>query len=343
MHAYQADTMTDLHTKLCQNIVLAPKNKLDVITTADVQIHNTMAYAKSMDWEFDLKNLWLTKSRWTMMARQYIDPEELKIWIERSTGRVGLRGRGVSLMRTRIVKPRGGAATGHTNQETRRWGSCMLAISYKALPRPQITLYSRTCYLGYLSGLDLTVAWQCGRYLAHEMGIDVKDISFLWMNEAQQYHNFKSLAFLLNHVDEDQRDMYRGMMLNDKVPKKYKDTILQSPALLMSRRWMLNMLKLDRDGATLGDMSYNTYRRIRRRYHTEVLGYDVAQRFEGWSKYKQGPQKGEDKEYFKAYQPLPHTYAVDLDFSPIGMPLGQTWGADFDPEAAMEDDLDDDE
>jgi len=76
-------------------------------------------------------------------------------------------------------------------------------------------------------------------------------------------------------------------------------------------------------------MNYNTYRRIRRRYHTEVLGYETAQTFEGWSYYKQGDKAGEEKEFFKAYQPLPHVDIHDLDFSPIGMPLTGGYGVDY--------------
>jgi hypothetical protein len=217
----------------------------------------------------------------------------------------------------------------------------MLGISYKAKPRPQITLYSRTSYLGYLSALDLSVAWMCGRYLAQAVGLDVKDIGFVWMNEALQYHNFKSLAYLLNHTDPDERDRYRAMMLSPKLTDDLREEIKRSPALMLSRKWMTNMIKLDLTGQTLGDMSYNTYRRIRRRYHTEVLGYEKAQEFEGWSYYKKGPKVGEKKEFFKAYQPLPHTLISSLDFSKLGLPLAGITTVDYDD--SEEDDFDDDD
>lgn len=321
MRTYHGSNMTELHDQMCSSLVRATPADLDVITSVDVQIHNVMGYADSMDWEFDLKSMWLTPSRWSMMARQYIDPEEFQAWLERCSSKIGLRGRGISVMRTKTVAPRGGPAQG--NKETRRWGSCMLAISYKAKPSPQITLYSRTSYLGYLGALDLSVAWMCGRYLAQAMGCKVSDISFCWMNEAIQYHNFKSLAYLLNHHDEKLRKQYRRILIKKEEKLKPQDLVAleDHPALRLSRNWMQNMVQLDRDGKTLGDMSYNTYRRIRRRYHTEVRGYDYAQQFEGWSLYKTGPKKGEQKEFFKAYQPLPSTPIEKLDFSPIGLPL----------------------
>src|SRR6185295_11244303 len=230
-----------------------------------------------------------------------------------------------------------------TNKETRRWGSCMLGLSYKAVPTPTIVMYSRTSYLGYLAALDLSVAWMCARYLAEEMECDVSTFKFVWMNEALQYHNFKSLAFLLNHNNEEEREKYRKLMLTPTLTPGRRKYIDKRPGLKLSRRWMERMLLLDAEGKTYGDMTYNTYRRIRRRYHTEVLGYEEAQTHEGWSYYKQDTtkgKKGEQKEFFKAYQPLPHTRIEDLDFKAIGMPLGQRYGSEFEG-GGMEDDDDD--
>lgn len=333
MKAYSATTLTELHDKLCHRIIHANAEELDVISTVDVQIHNVIAEAKSMEWDFDLRWLWLTPQRWTMMVRQYINPTDLLAWIEKATKHIGTKGRGIAMLRTRVILARGGAHKG--NQETRRWGSCMLGISYKALPRPQITLYSRTSYLGYLSGMDISVAWMCGRYLANELGIDVKDISFVWMNEALQYHNFKSMAYLLNNPDEDLRRKYRRWLRSSETKLRdigEWDYVDSRPALRLTRKWLQKLILDDQRGATLGDMSYNTYRRIRRRYHTEVLGYEKAQSFEGWSYYKKGPREGEQKEFFSAYKPLNSVRVSELDFKGINLPFASpgTYGAAFE-------------
>ena len=321
MRAFKAPTLTELHDKLCHKIVHADADYLDVISNVDVQMHNVIAEAESMEWDFNLKNLWLTPQRWTMMVRQYIDRDALLKWIEMSTRHIGTNGRGMAHMRTKEVKARGGEQFG--NKETRRWGSCMLGITYKAQPRPQITLYSRTSYLGYLSGLDLSVAWMCGKYLAAELGIRVEDMAFVWMNESMQYHNFKSMAYLLNHPDPEKRKQYRRWIRFSEAKLKEQgdwDYVNTRPAIKLSRSWMQRLILMDQQGLTLGDMTYNTYRRIRRRYHTEVLGYERAQQFEGWSYYKAGPRKGEQKEFFKAYKPLDDTWISDLDFKGIFLP-----------------------
>jgi hypothetical protein len=343
MRTYEAETLTDLHTMMTTSLIFAKKEELDVISNVDVQIHDVMGYAKSMAWEFDLKSHWLTKSRWSMMVNQYIDPESLNKWIQLCTEKIGTKDRGIALMRTNIVKPRGGAATGHKNKETRRWGSCMISISYKALPRPTIHLHSRTSYLGYIGALDLSVAWMCAKYLGHELGLQPEDFSFVWTNEAIQWHNFKCMAYLLNNEDPQSRNLYRRLLTKPlmKLEPDELELLHSSPALTMTRTWLTKVRKEDRDGITYGEMNYNTYRRIRRRWHTEVFGYEHAQKFEGYSKYKVGEKAGQDKEYFKAYLPLPNTLIQDLDFSCLKMPFGQKYGGDYVPGEDMEDDDDD--
>lgn len=343
MHTFHEPTMTELHTAMCGSLIQATKEELDLITSVDVQKHNVIAEADSMSWDFNLKSMWLTPSRWTMMIRQYLDPEEFEAWMETVTTKIGLKGRGIAVMRTKIVKPRGGAATGHTNKETRRWGSCMLAISYKAKPAPQITLYSRTSYLGYIGALDLSVAWMIGRYLATAMGVPVESFKFVWMNEAIQWHNFKSLAFMLNNDDPVLREAFRRLLIKPKKKLSDKELLLleTAPAIMLSRKWLRKMMASDAAGETYGDMSYNTYRRIRRRWHTEVLGYDRAKDFEGWSYYKQGPKEGEEKEFFKAYNPLPSCPIDTLDFRQIGLPLQGVKEVEY--EGGFDDGADDDE
>jgi hypothetical protein len=335
--------MTELHQMMCESLIMAPADELDMITSVDVQKHGVIAEADSMSWDFDLKSMWLTPSRWTMMVRQYLDPEELQAWMDTVTTKIGTKGRGIAVMRTKIVKPRGGAATGHTNKETRRWGSCMLSISYKAKPQPTIALHSRTSYLGYIGALDLSVAWMVGQYLAKAMGVPVESFKFVWYNEAIQWHNFKSLAYMLNNDDPKLQKKYRRLLIKPK--SKLKDKELQvladAPAIELSRKWLRKMMLEDHQKVSYGDMTYNTYRRIRRRWHTEVLGYDKAQEFEGWSFYKVGPKAGEQKEFFKAYQPLPSCSISGLDLRGIGMPLAGISEVQF--EGGFDDGEDDDE
>lgn len=208
----------------------------------------------------------------------------------------------------------------------------MLSLSYKAVPAPTITLHSRTSYLGYIGALDLSVAWMAARYLAKDLDVPVESFRFIWYNEALQWHNFKSLAWMLNNRDEEKRKRFRHLMLKheDKLSADELVYVMSTPGLSMSRQWIQKVIDEDRRGDTYGDMSYNTYRRIRRRYHTEVRGYEFAQRFEGWSYHTKGPQRGEQKEFFKAYLPLASVDVRDCDFSAIRLPLDRSFGEVYD-------------
>lgn len=342
MRVYEAETMTELHEMMTRSLIEAGSGELDVVSSVDVALHNVIGQAQSMDWELDLKSYWLTKSRWTMMVNQYLDPEELTAWLEMVTSKIGIKSRGIALMRTKTVAARGGEITGHNNKVSRRWGSCMIAISYKAIPRPQITLYSRTSYMGYLSALDLTVAWMCGKYIAEALNIDVKDISFVWMNEAIQWHNFKSMAWALCHTDKKTRKQMRRILIKPESKMKEADLELlhKSAALQGTRKWLAKVIQEDNDGVTYGDMNYNTYRRIRRRWHTEVWGPDYAKQFEGWSKHKRGAKTGEDKEFFKAYPELPSVKLESLDFSSLISKGADLAGAEYEGGGLSDDDDD---
>ena len=354
MRTYEAADMNELHTKMCLDIMRAPRTALSVTSNVDVAIENVMAQADSMVWDFDLKSLWLSKSRWSMMVRQYLDADDVRIWLGQCTGKIGRKGRGQAVLRTKTVKPRGGAATGHTNMQTRRWGSCMLSVSYRALPKPTITLHSRTSYLGYLSALDFTIAHVLGQYVAAALGLEMNDIRFVWMVEAVQWHGFKSLPYAICNTDDRIRKQYRrllfkklGDLSTESVGNELSEyDLATTPAMMVTRRWVNYVRKEDQAGMTLGDTNYNTYRRVRRRWHTEVLGIEKAKTFEGWSYYVKGPKEGEQREFFKAYQPLPNVWTSTLDLEAIKLPPADSWWVTqpeqleiFEPDSDNEDDV----
>lgn len=318
----QAPTMDELQTALCLKITNAPASDLDLMSSVDVAMHDVVAVADSMQYNFDLKSIWVGKARWNMMVRQYLDPADVVEWMYRSVDLIGAKGRGQTVLRTKLVKSRGGAANGSTNKETRKWGSCMLSLSYRAKPQPTITLHSRTSYLGYLSALDLNIAHTLARYLAPKLGLKVEDFKFVWMVESVQWHGFKSMPWAICNTDLEIRKLYRAALF--KKMDSLDEDLLQlasTPAMQVTRKWINYVRREDQAGNSYGETSYNTYRRIRRRWHTEVFGYEKAREFEGWSFYKKGDKEGERREFFKAYNPLPSVWTEDCDLSAIKLPF----------------------
>lgn len=292
IHAYRFPTVTALHDGLARKLLFARREDLDDANSVDVQLHNVIAEAKSFEWDYLVNRLWVPKTRWTTMVRQYINPESLFEWLQVVEGRFPDSKRGIAVLRTNTVQSR---QTGRG--VTRRWGSCMLSLSVRVKPRPQITLHSRTCYLGYLSVLDLSVAYVCAKLAAERIGrLDVRDFSFVWQLEMAQFHGFRCLAWPLGGG----YDLFMEFMQHDADKRNY-------PGVYIARQWTERLSRLDEEGVPYGDMKFSSYKRIRRRWHAETYGSEFASQFAGGVK--------NDKPYRK----LPDQHVDELDFSPIGI------------------------
>lgn len=334
MRVYHEPTMTKLHRAVTDPLFKSTRDQLDEYNSVDVQIHDVVAQADSLEWDLDLADMWLTSARWTTMIRQYVNPEQFLMWLDTSATRVGTNNRGIAMLRTNTVEPKRQS----NGKVTRRWGSCMLAISYKALPHPQITLHSRTTYLGYIGALDLSVAQTCGRYVAEALDLQESDIRFVWMNEATQWHGFKSLAYLFAYAPKA-----AALCERRELTPREERFVESRPGLLIARKWLQKVRReYEDEGRMYGDEKYNTFLRIVRRYHTQVHGHEYAKQFESLS-----VNATEDGKIKKAYGLLPSCKISTLDFRKldgvpplIGDPLDQPLlpGDLFDHDEDEEDD-----
>lgn len=291
-HAFNFPDANSLHDGLTERLLFASAEELDDYNSVDVQMHNVLAHTPTFDWDYDISRLWTTRARWNTMVRQYINPDDFLEWLKAIENGPSSR-RGVAVLRTNTVKARESG-----RGKTRRWGSCMLTLSFRQKPWPQITLHSRTCYLGYLSCLDMTVAHVAARHVGALMGIPVEEMSFVWQLEMAQFHGFRTIAYPLGGSDE----LYQRYLNHET--EGY-------PGVKLSRTWHDRITQLDKDGVKYGDMKFASYRRVRARWHTQVYGLEYAKQFEGGT---YNPRLG------KVYHPIPETRTNDLDFSPIGIP-----------------------
>lgn len=292
LHAYRFKTATDLHYRICHKLAYGSADEMDFWSSVDTHLCNVVARAESFQWEFDLKDLWLTKARWNTLIRQYLNPIALDSWlntIEDRMSKGGKSSRGMALMRTNLVEARQ-----HGAKTSRRWGSCMLAVSFRRVPEPQITLYSRTSYFGYLAAFDVAVAHTCAQLISERIGVPVEEMSFVWMMEDAQY-SFKSMAFLFNNPE-----LYPDLAACEMT----KEDQLTSPGLYLSAKWWQTFKDEDERGVLYGDMTWGACRRIRKRWHTEVFGYEYGAQYEGG-----------DGTQGNRYKPLPSVQSKELDFS----------------------------
>lgn len=232
--------MTDLHERLIRHVLDAS----DTLPTAGTSVGAPdlwIGQAESAQWSCQLDEMWLTETKWRTLSAQYVDPLAMREW--------------ANLIRTRLVKSRMNVATlhmrgvvGHTARAvpTRRFANCLNHVSFRRRPFPELTLSSRTTYLGYLSGLDLTLAHRLAQVAAEAVGCDVEDVRFTWLLEMAQYNSEKAMGYALS----------RGVEVGATSPARKCHT--------MTVRYLEG---LDAKGVPYEDMGMASRRRLRQRWH----------------------------------------------------------------------------
>jgi len=332
----KAQTPLGAHTRVLNRLVYGVRTDVDWDWThgTEVGLHNVTIGCESINFDFDLKKLWIPPSRWSMMVRQYIDPASLEDCLakieERMAGKHGgKKGRGIAVLRTEehdfdddgiaVLKTRMVQGRGVGRGVRRRWGSCMLNLSFRSNPVPTVSLHSRTTYFGYLALLDAAVARTFAAECARICRINLADIKFVWTLDLAQFHGFRSLAWMLG-------DPIRHAEMIEDLPNRLDFSPARrdgnQPGYRKALDGLARIKKSDDAGMLYGDESFSSFARIRRRYHTEVFGTEYADQFRGGTRNRGG--KG-------AFPELPSLMVSDLTFDCLGRSGGD------------EDDWDDDE
>lgn len=331
IHAFNFSDPVAAHDAMCEQLVYGDKagTDYDFVHGTEVGLHNVAIHCNTIDFDYNLKRLWVPPTRWTMMVRQYLDPVALRDCLDKIEDRMGppRRGsdrRGISVVRTRLVQGRGVG-----RGVRRRWGSCMLSLSYRALPVPTVTLHSRTTYFGYLALVDMAVARAFGAMAAARTGIPLAVTEFVWNLELAQFHGFRSLAWMLMdpemraQMDED---------VDDRLSLPVRGPGSQ-PGWRKSLDGYARILKSDRAGKLYGDEAFSSFARVRRRFHTEAFGTWYADQFAGGARNRGG--KG-------SFPPLPDTWVRGLDLhKPLIARDGDGSYFDHDDDVAGDDDDED--
>lgn len=239
--------------------------KPDAILNIETHLFNTMIHSETCDFEFDIgKSLWLNKSRWTRLINEYINRKSMDIFIEQS-------------QTIYSNNARDGASTiFHFRQPVRsprkhRWGGCLGMLVYHGSyhNQPTLTMYSRTCYLGYISFLDAAIAHVVSKKIT---GWDPEakeyPISFRWHIATAQVHHFKSLPYIYSRPEHME---LLEELVNTRAYGKLKYT---SPCLYYICDWYHKVINAwGRYGLKmLENEKYGPFKRIKRRW-MEHKGY----------------------------------------------------------------------
>jgi hypothetical protein len=310
INAFHFDNPVSAHDAMCERMIWGdntdPRNPdYDWSHGTEVGLHNVSIHCDTIAYDYNLKKLWVPPSRWSMMVRQYIDPValedcEIKIADRMAPPRRAGETRGISVLRTRLVQGKG-AGRG----VRRRWGSCMLNLSFRRNPVPTVTLNSRTTYFGYLAMVDVSVARTFAQRCADIVGIPLESVEFVWHLDLAQFHGFRSLAWMLGD------DPIRASM-DEALPDRLSFPTRRAPGNQVGWRKALDgyarIKKSDDNHVLYGDESFSSFARVRRRFHTEVFGPEYAAQFEGGTRNRGGK---------KSFDVLPDLWTSDLTFAAL--------------------------
>jgi hypothetical protein len=229
---------------------------IDFVASIDTIAYDNLLACESMDFDLDLgRDLWLNRQRWTRLVRQYLDPSEVRRFLDRSAD-IGL-GEGKRGVVTNMF-----CANVTREPKKHRWGNCMMNFVYRGVrngkfgERPTISLHSRVSYIAYIGGLDLGLAHVLAREIGNRIEVPVEEFRFRWHVDALQFHGFKSLPLL-----------YRREYIRDLENLELRD---RYPTIKLVGRWWDQVVRDHENEVPLSEQRYGPLKRIRRRYQEYV-------------------------------------------------------------------------
>jgi hypothetical protein len=250
------DTLTSLWHKTAQSMLFAKREELDFVASIDTMIYDNVLSCDSMRFDFDLgRDLWLTKSRFTILQRDYLDLRELESFLDRCKS-IGLGEAKRGVVTQMFAKQ-------HLRRDKKyRWGNCMLGWSFRGgnkYEQPTLIMHSRVSYIAYIGGADLALCYVLAREIGRKIGRKPSDFKFIWHVDSLQFHGFKSIPYLFRFGLED-------VLSADS--REYPSA--NHPTLKLVRKWYGGVLQAIEDGKPLEAEKYGPLKRIRRR-HGEYL------------------------------------------------------------------------
>lgn len=242
-------------TELWHDVVRWHLNKetVDLYLGIGTNLYNVILEADSAEYDFNLRELWLNRARWTRLTREYLHGQDTSIFIRNA--RQILDGKGkqgvITNMPFRPVERRG-------DLRRHKWGNCLLAATFRGTPgsavKPTLTLHSRVSYNGYMLGMDMGLAHVLAREIsAGNPGI----VRIQWHLDVTQLHSFKCLPYLYTQPD-------LMSVLTDQRRLSYHSS--NYPTWKSISKWWEKVLEFEAKGKTVDAELYGPFRRIRKRY-----------------------------------------------------------------------------
>ena len=235
------------------SMVTAKTRDIDFISGLDVIRYDNLVGCRSMAYKFDLgRDLWLNRSRFTVLQREYLDLARLEDFLRRAE-EIGLGGVKHGVVTSMMFKSPEFRAKKH------RWGGCMSALNFRvsAEGQPVLALQSRVTYITYMGGADLALCHVIAREIGKRIGKDPADFAFRWNCASHQAHSFKGIPYLF-------RSGLWPLVVDPEAAAEYPSD--NHPTLRLIRKWARQIVESHENGKSLDDEKYGPLRRVRRRY-----------------------------------------------------------------------------
>lgn len=245
--------LTELWHREAETMVMATNDEIDFVSGLDVIRYDNLVGCESMAYKFDLgRDLWLNKSRFTILQREYLDLAYLEPFLERATeiGSGKVKHGAITSMPFRAPASRA---------KKHRWGGCMSSLCFRMTKagQPVLILQSRVTYITYMGGADLALCHVLAREIGEYIGMPVSDFAFRWSCASHQAHSFKGIPYLF-------RAGLWPLIVDDEAKSEYPDQ--DYPALKLIRKWAGKIVDKHEKGESLETEKYGPLKRVRRRY-----------------------------------------------------------------------------
>jgi hypothetical protein len=259
---FLAPTLTEMWEQACDNMIFARKQDGRIFTGSSMTIaYDHQIKAESMEFEADVwKDLHLTKGRFPVLQRTYLDPGAFDAFVTRCHGAVKHRG-AVTSMPAVNHGPRGINRTKKTGNYAH--GPCIMGWAFRVTKSkpytPILSMHSRVSYITYMGCLDLALCYHMAKEIANEIGCEVEDFAFSWYCDAFQIAHMQSVSYFWNrkHLRQAIRD-----------EEKYPDA--EYPTIKLMRKTLKSFKAKRREGFAPEDEKFAQLMRYRRRWESRV-------------------------------------------------------------------------
>lgn len=251
--------LTSLWHGEAKRMVMATHDDIDMVSGLDVIKYDNLVKCRSMAYDFDLgRDLWLHKSRFTVLQREYLDLGALTSFLDRCK-EIGLGGVKHGVVTSMQFRAPAFRAKKH------RWGGCLTGLNFRMQPKgaPTLVLQSRVTYITYMGGADLALCRVIAQEIGDRIGRDPDDFELVWNCASYQAHSFKGIPYLF-------RAGLWDLIVDPELVEMYPSATY--PTLRLIRKWGKQIVEKHEYGVPLEDEKYGPLKRVRRRYEEWVGG-----------------------------------------------------------------------